>query len=45
MTVPDVGKKDAGILRAKPNIYWKKDRGKDIESAPWYKLGLEYGES
>ena len=45
LTVPDVGKKDAGILRAKPNIHWKKDRGKDVESAPWYKLGLKYGES
>ena len=40
----DVGKKDAGILRWKPNIHWKKDRGKDVESAPWYELGLEYGE-
>ena len=43
MSVEDVGKKGAGILRAKPNIHWKKDRGKDVESAPWYKLGLEYG--
>jgi hypothetical protein len=43
LNVPDVGKKDAGILRAKPNIHWKKDRGKDVESAPWFKLGLEYG--
>ncbi len=40
----DVGKKGAGILRAKPNIDWKKDRGNDVESAPWYKLGLQYGE-
>lgn len=40
----DVAKKDAGILRWKPNIHWKKDRGKDVESAPWYELGLEYGE-
>ena len=45
LTVPDVGKKDAGILRFKPNIHWKKDRGKDVESAPWYKLGLDYDES
>jgi hypothetical protein len=45
MTVPDVGKKGAGILRSKPNIKWTKDRGNDVESAPWYKLGLEYGES
>lgn len=40
----DVAKKDAGILRWKPNIHWKKDRGKDVESAPWYELGMEYGE-
>lgn len=39
----DVAKKDAGILRWKPNIHWRKDRGKDVESAPWYYLGLEYG--
>ena len=32
----DVGKKGAGILRDKPNIHWKKDRGKDVESAPWF---------
>ncbi len=38
----DVGKKDAGVLRWKPNVKWTKDRGKDVESAPWYKLGLEY---
>lgn len=43
MSVEDVGKKGGGILRSKPNIHWKKDRGKDVESAPWYKLGLEYG--
>jgi hypothetical protein len=36
LTVPDVGKKGAGVLRDKPNIDWKKDRGKDVESAPWY---------
>lgn len=36
MTVPDVGKKGAGILRDKPNIKWDKDRGKDVESAPWF---------
>ena len=38
LTVPDVGKKGAGILRDKPNIHWNKDRGKDMESAPWYHL-------
>ena len=44
MLADDVGKKGAGILRTKPNIHWKKDRGNDVESAPWYELGLEYGE-
>jgi hypothetical protein len=38
MTVGDVKKKGAGILRDKPNIKWNKDRGKDVESAPWYHL-------
>lgn len=42
MTAPDVAKKGAGVLRDKPNIKWGKDRGKDVESAPWYKLGLEH---
>jgi hypothetical protein len=36
LTAPDVAKKGAGILRDKPNIKWEKDRGKDVESAPWY---------
>ncbi|NBB80456.1 MAG: N-6 DNA methylase [Verrucomicrobia bacterium] len=36
MTGPDLKKKGAGILREKPNIHWKKDRGKDVESAPWF---------
>ena len=36
MTVGDIKKKGAGILRDKPNIKWTKDRGKDVESAPWY---------
>ena len=40
----DVGKKGAGILRWMPNIKWTKDRGKDVESAPWYTLGLQYDE-
>lgn len=44
MYARDVGKKGAGILRWAPNIKWTKDRGKDVESAPWYKLGLKYGE-
>lgn len=38
MTVPDVGKKGSGVLRDKPNIKWNKDRGKDVESAPWYHI-------
>ena len=37
----------AGVLRhnkkPKLNIHWNKDRGKDVESAPWCKLGLECG--
>ena len=36
LSVPDVGKKGAGVLRDKPNINWNKDRGKDVESSPWY---------
>jgi hypothetical protein len=36
MSVPDVGRKGAGVLREKPNINWNKDRGKDVQSAPWY---------
>ncbi len=49
----DVGAKDAGILRCRVTTrdprtdqlkLWKKDRGKDVESAPWYSLGLEYDE-
>ena len=34
------GKKGAGILRVKPNIHWKKDRGKepvrDQGQFPWF---------
>ncbi|WP_020505454.1 Eco57I restriction-modification methylase domain-containing protein [Lamprocystis purpurea] len=43
LTVPDVGKRGAGVLRDKPNIKWEKDRGSDVPSAPWYELGLHYG--
>lgn len=43
MLAKDMGKKGAGVLRAKPNIHWKKDRGSDVESAPWFHLGLQYG--
>ncbi|NNA03319.1 Eco57I restriction-modification methylase domain-containing protein [Pseudomonas lundensis] len=44
LSARDVGKKGAGILRWMPNIKWAKDRGKDVESAPWYHLGLQYDE-
>lgn len=44
MTAKDMDKKGAGILRGKPNVHWKKDRGTDVESAPWYNLGEQYGE-
>lgn len=36
LAVPDVGKRGAGVLRDKPNIKWEKDRGKDVESSPWF---------
>ena len=36
LRAPDIRKKNAGILRDKPNIRWNKDRGKDVQSAPWY---------
>jgi hypothetical protein len=26
----------AGVLRDTPNIHWRKDRGRDLPSAPWY---------
>lgn len=38
ISVGDVGKKGAGVLRDKPNIKWTKDRGKDTENSPWYHL-------
>ncbi len=38
VSVPDVGKKGAGVLRDKPRIHWEKDRGKDVQSAPWYPI-------
>ncbi|MCF8090822.1 MAG: N-6 DNA methylase [Desulfotignum sp.] len=38
MSVPDIRKKGAGVLRDKPNIKWNKDRGKDVTSAPWYHM-------
>jgi hypothetical protein len=27
---------EANVLRKRPNINWNKDRGKDVEAAPWY---------
>jgi REP element-mobilizing transposase RayT len=37
----------AGVLRhhkkPKLNVHWNKDRGKDVPSAPWRRLGLDYG--
>lgn len=43
LSVPDVGKKGAGVLRDKPkSLHWEKDRGSDVPSAPWYELGLQY---
>ncbi|MGI2219499.1 Eco57I restriction-modification methylase domain-containing protein [Shewanella baltica] len=42
MYAQDMGKKGAGVLRAAPNIHWKKDRGTDVASAPWFHLGPEY---
>lgn len=33
--------KGAGIPHDMPNIKWGKDRGKDVQSAPWNHLGPE----
>jgi hypothetical protein len=38
---------EAGVLRiprAKLGVKWESDRGKDVASAPWFKLGPTYGE-
>jgi hypothetical protein len=44
LSVPDVGKRGAGVLREKPkSLHWDKDRGSDVPSAPWYELGLQCG--
>ena len=32
------------IPRAKLGIKWEADRGKDVGTAPWFKLGPQYGE-
>jgi hypothetical protein len=45
LSVPDIGKKGAGVMREKPNIKWDKDRGKDVASSPWYHLGPTLGGS
>jgi hypothetical protein len=43
LSVPDVGKRGAGVLRDKPkSLHWEKDRGSDVPTAPWYELGLQY---
>ena len=43
LLAPDVGRKGAGILRAKPNIKWDKDRGRepqrDKAEYPWFWAG------
>jgi hypothetical protein len=36
MAPPHIGRKGAGVLRDRPGIKWDKDRGRDIESSPWY---------
>jgi hypothetical protein len=43
MSGPNIWKKGAGVLRDMPNVDWRKDRGRDIESAPWFKLGIAFG--
>jgi len=32
------------ILRAKQGVKWDADRGKDVATAPWFKLGPKFGE-
>jgi hypothetical protein len=44
LSVMDVQKKGAGVLRDKPKgIDWGKDRGSDAASTPWYELGRQLG--
>lgn len=43
LSVPDISRKGAGVLRDRPKIKWDKDRGSDVPSAPWYDLGPKYG--
>lgn len=42
LSVRDVGKKGAGLLRERPKLKWDKDRGSDVPAAPWYHLGPLY---
>jgi hypothetical protein len=39
MLAGDIKVRGAGVLRDKPKISWKNDRGADAPSAPWYHLG------
>ena len=43
LSVPDIGRRGAGVLRERPKVKWDKDRGTDVPSSPWYELGLSYG--
>jgi hypothetical protein len=43
ISVPDVKVRGAGILRDRPKIEWRNDRGADTSSAPWYNLGPAKG--
>ena len=40
------GKKGAGLLRARPNIHWRKDRGREPfreqERFPWFRRNGEF---
>jgi hypothetical protein len=41
MTPPNIGREGSGVLRCKPNINWKKDKGKELEYSPWFHLHKE----
>jgi hypothetical protein len=45
LSVPDVERRGAGILRCRPNINWGTDDGSDPSTAPWYDLGPVYDEA
>ncbi|MDR2199431.1 MAG: N-6 DNA methylase [Deltaproteobacteria bacterium] len=38
VTGPDIGRKGSGVLRDNPGIKWDKDRGKENEKSPWFRL-------